>query len=298
MKSHKKIGALIGALALAGSLGFGSAAAHAAITLDTTVDATVAGPRIDATIAGCTTDVGGVDLYVELYSYESDSVEVYGGYAATAGAIDATIYAPLPGKYSLGVWCLDYTGSALAESYSDVTVNQGYLDLAGPGGADTWMTDDLVTITSPVIGAGDTAIHSFDPNSSVKLRVIGPEGEVFDLGTAQADALGDLLAERVLPFTIDGIYTVEATGYRTVAGAVVETKAVILISQYQRYQPPVDPSDPIAEPPAAPPVDKGTGDKPTALPRTGSEGTGLISAAALISVAAGAAAVALRSRKN
>lgn len=284
MKSSIKFGAALGALALAASLGLGATQASAAVTLTPVVNVDVTdAPRISATVAGCSAADGAVAIEYSLFNWESGystadtQVEV-----PATGSATIDFRTPLPGSYDLDVRCLSYAGQDATWLYTSFESAKGQLDLAGPGGSDEWQNGDPVTLTSPVVGG----VHAFDPNSVVTIVVIAPDGTEYTLAAATADANGSVSVDRVLPDAITGLYTVRMTGIKTIEGQATPVEIIL----EGRYMPadevPVDPTDP----PVAPPT---TG-KPTALPRTGSEGINLISAAALISAVAGGAAVALR----
>ena len=137
------------------------------------------------------------------------------------------------------------------------------------------------------LGLGVSAAHAVvDP--VVTVTNANAEGVVPN-GYVEASITGCSVAD-------GAVKTVHAQGVKTNQAGTAEpvTVQVLLYNQYERVTPPA-PEAPPAAPPASGPK---PGDKPTALPRTGSEGMGLVPAAALISVVAGGLAVALRSRKH
>lgn len=298
MKSSKKFGAVLGALALAASLGLTAAPAEAAIDPDIIVSpATVVGdvyvvdgPTVTITY-DATVCAAGDQVVPLVRSVESGLVYDWAMYPGGEVA-EAWFDAPFSGDFQAGYLCTDYAGSGVTGvgAWSDFTVAKGYVMMAGPGGSNTWATDQEVTLTSDqfagyYLDEGVTgSMNAFDANSPVTITVTGPDGTVWTFN-ATADANGMLTYTTVLPFTVEGVYEVSVTGTR--GGVAVE-----LINAYA-------PADPVAPQPTTPttPADPPAG-KPTALPKTGSEGVNLISAAALISVVAGGAAVALRSRKH
>lgn len=294
-----KIGAVAGALALAGSLGLGVSAAHAVVDPIVTVtnanaEGVVPNGYVEASITGCSVADGAVNYDAYLYNY--DNGEAYplsaGPMAAPAtGAITVTANTPLPGEWSIDVECYSYDGQPQGEyNWADFTSDRGLVSI---NNGEQFNLAEPVSLTSAELAGGVTA---FDPTSQITLWVIGPDGTRFDLGTVAATAAGSLDTMKTLPFTIDGVYTVYAEGVKTNQEGTAEpvTVQVLLYNQYERVTPPA-PEAPPAAPPASGPK---PGDKPTALPRTGSEGMGLVPAAALISVVAGGLAVALRSRKH
>lgn len=301
MKSSKKFGAVFGALALAASLGLAAAPAEAAIDPDIVVSpATVVGdvyvvdgPNVTLTY-DATACAAGDQLVPLVRSVESGLVYDWAMYPGGEVA-DAFFDAPFTGDFQAGYLCTDYAGEAVTAvgGWSDFTVAKGYVMLAGPDGSNSWTTDQEVTLTSDqfagyYLDEGVTgSMNAFDANSPVTITVTGPDGTVWTFN-ATADANGMLSYTTVLPFTVEGVYEISVTGTR--GGVAVE-----LVNAYARREPiappPADPTTPTT--PADPPAGK-----PTALPKTGSEGVNLISAAALISVVAGGAAVALRSRKH
>ena len=134
------------------------------------------------------------------------------------------------------------------------------------------------------LGLGVSAAHAVvDP--VVTVTNANAEGVVPN-GYVEASITGCSVAD-------GAVKTVHAQGVKTNQAGTAEpvTVQVLLYNQYERVTPPAPEAPPAA--PAPKP-----GDKPTALPRTGSEGMGLVPAAALISVVAGGLAVALRSRKH
>lgn len=306
MKKFLKVGAASGALALVASMGFGSLAADAAVApavTVNTVDGIVEGPLVTASIAGCSVEDGATNITALLYSYHTNHYVAQQELAAPAtGAAAVEFVTPLPGEYDIEANCYSYDGSSMNDISPVFQSNRGLLDLAGPDGGDTWNTDEPVTLTSPVLPYDPENVHAFDPGSVVKIYVIGPDGVRHDLGTELATALGDLETTRVLPFTVDGTYEVFAEGVKTVGeGDAQMTDTVVipvlLYNSYSRYTPPA-PEVPVPPVASVQPVQPPVSGKPTAMPKTGSEGQGLIAAASLISVVLGGVAVGLRSRKH
>lgn len=297
MKKFLKLGAASAALALVGSLGLGTAlSAEAAVVPAVGVDApngVAQGPEVDVTISGCSVADGARTITLWLYSHDTKGyVSELDLAAPETGDLYASVLAPLPGLYDVEVDCFDYEGTRHNLIAPVFEVTRGYLDLAGPGGADTWSSNDPVTLTSPVLADGSLDdVHAFDPGSVVTLYVIGPDGVRHDLGTELANAMGDLSTTRVLPYTVDGTYEVFAEGTKTMMDGTVEVVVPVLL--YSWYAPIVPEAPAAPAVPAAPPAGK-----PTALPKTGSEGLGLLSAASLLSLVGGTIAVSLRSRKR
>lgn len=297
----KKVGAVVGALALAAGLGVATAStAHAAVDPVVTItNADAAGMVPDgnymAEIAGCSAADGAASYEVFLYHYASGgaTIKLDSGAAPATGVISVQGYTPLPGEYSIDVECYSYAGQATgAYRWADFESNQGIVDIAGPEGGETFNVAEPVNLTSYEFDGPYGLVTAFDPNSSVVIYVIGPDGTRYDLGTFTANSVGTLEITQQLPYGIDGIYKVYAEGVKTTEGGTPQavTVNVLLYNEYQRVTPEAPAAPPA--PPAAP------GGKPTALPKTGSEGMGLVPAAALISVVAGGFAVALRSRKH
>ncbi|WIY83166.1 LPXTG cell wall anchor domain-containing protein [Propionimicrobium sp. PCR01-08-3] len=318
MRTSQKVAAGLGALALAGSLSFGTVSfARAAIEPMLTIasvevdedDVPVLtdAPWIDATVSGCSEADGVVSIYAQLSSSDLDGHVVWEDTydAPESGDLQIQSVTPLPGIfYDFDISCMEAADDDPADGHPDSALfrsGTGYLDLTGPEAGGSWATDDEVAISSrafPDSGAYfPEEEHAFTPGSEVVVSVSDPDGTVTEIGTFTADENGDLSESSVLPYTVEGIYTVTATGTRV---SDDQTSDIVLLNQYQQVasEEPAEPSDP--ETPAEPsdPETPTNPERPTELPKTGSEELGMTSAAAVISIAMGAVAVVLKSRKH
>lgn len=305
MNRSIKVGAAVGALVLAGSLAFGPVspvfAADPTVTItNAAADGTVPGDEAQLRISGCSKADGYDYISVYLFSHElGDWVGQwpdparYQQEAPDTGNVELTLYTDLPGAHGADVQCADYSGTIKSLS-ADFVAATGVVMLAGPNGANSWLSSDPVTLTSPVYEtpAGDFA-RAFDPNSQVNIQVTGPDGQVYELGSYQADGNGTLSVTMVLPYNIRGNYTIHLTGTLNTAG---QSQPRLLVGGYQSAGEP--PASPSPSPSATSKSSAKPANKPTALPRTGGDGLGLVSAAAVVSVVAGGALLAIRSRKN
>lgn len=289
MKKTIKIGAAAGAIALAASLGLGVAPAHAVVAPAVTLGDT-AGPVVDYTVSGCSVEDGATNISIYAMSYEfgATSTEVDGDAAPASGDYTGTFFSPFPTNYGIYAECVDYNGTVFQSEIIDFATTEGTFDMAGPGGADSWQIGDLTTLrTFTINGQGP-----FTPNSAVAIVVVGPDGQTWTMDEATADADGVVSVDRVLPYTIDGVYTVTLSGARVLPDG--SEMQVSLSSSYR----PVGWQDDETPAPTTPATTPDSGTRPTALPATGSEGMGLVSAAAVVTAVLGGAVVAWRSRKN
>lgn len=279
MNILKKYGSVVGAVAIAGamSLGFaGQAAADLNPSVAATVTPAAGTPEFSVSVTGCSVADG-------VESYEANIIQARGvSYigkeltegevqAPASGAIELSGLTEFPGEWVFQVFChvpgSDVTRDAEVRFNSTV----GLLNLVGANPDGTWEIGGPTTINSytvPILDGGEA--NAFDPNSPVTFTVTGPDGTSQELEAATADANGALKIERVLPFTVDGTYTITATGTRDGA-------QVVLYNTYQQVNTDDDDDSTPAPDPSNPE------EKPKSLPKTGIDGLDMAPIAALIS---------------
>ncbi len=294
--------AVAGALALVGSLGYAAPAAavtsdHAVITNGTLVGDVyqMSDYLVEATVSGCPEG----SMMKAFFYYDGPGLS---GVVDEAGEFpggttqNVQFGAPVNGNYSVLVACTDYAGNYALNGETELTVPHGYINMTGPSGADTWRAGDPVTLSNGNVY--DENAHNplplFQPGSAIDITVTGPDGKVSQFATT-ANPQGGFEYSMVLPYDVEGVYTV------TVKGSRMDPQGnpldVLLVDQYK----PVGLNDKAPDPGKDNDKNKDNdkkGGKPSALPKTGSESWGLVPAAALISIVAGGAMVALRSRKR
>ncbi|WIY81716.1 hypothetical protein [Propionimicrobium sp. PCR01-08-3] len=261
------------------------------------------GPIISASLSGCSVEDGFSTIEARVYDTDLDMYYDGGGIvdAPASGAITLTAVASLPNHYYIDAICYgtdEESESDDASVYMDGTfqVERALLKLAGGEADGTWQAGEATAISSVSVAVDPEVVpqpdpsfsHAFTPNASVTISVTTPEGTATEVGTFKADENGDLNVSTALPFTVAGTYQITATGLRG-------EQRVVLYNEYSQAAPesPAPTPEPSESASAAP-----APDKPSALPKTGSEGVDVGSIALGAGLVAVVGTAVLRSHKH